>query len=42
MIVKKAQIITKDGKVSGKYSYWYNNKNLRDDTITSIDWKKCE
>ena len=33
---KKAQIIRRAGKVSSKYSNWYNN-NVNNDTIRSID-----
>ena len=33
----KALIIKRAGKVSGKYSDWYNIKNANDDTISSID-----
>ena len=33
---KKAQIIRRAGKVSRKYSNWYNN-NVNNDTISSID-----
>ena len=36
---QKAQIVKRAGKVSGKYSDWYNIKNVNDDTISSIDWK---
>ena len=39
---QKARIIKRAGKVSGKYSDWYNIKNLTDDTISSIDWKKVD
>ena len=34
---QKAQTIKKAGKVSHKYSDWYNSKNLNDDTISSSD-----
>ena len=34
---QKAQIIKRAGKVSGKYSDWYNIKNLNDDTISNTD-----
>ena len=36
---QKAQIVKRAGKVSGKYSDWYNIKNVNDDPISSIDWK---
>ena len=39
---QKAQIIKRAGKVSGKYSDWYNIKNVNDDTISSIDWKSVD
>ena len=39
---QKAQIIKRAGKVSGKYSDWYNIKNVNDDTISSIDWKSLD
>ena len=37
---QKAQIIKRAGKVSGKHSDWYNIKDINDDTISNIDWKK--
>ena len=33
---RKAQIVKRASKVSGKYSDWYNIKNLNDDTSSSI------
>ena len=39
---QKAQIIKTAGKVSRKYSDWYNIKNLTDDTISSTDWKSVD
>ena len=36
---QKAQIIKRAGKVSGKYSHWYNIKNINDNNINSTDWK---
>ena len=39
---QKAQIIKRAGKVSGKYSDWYNIKNINDDNISSIDWKSVD
>ena len=39
---QKGQIIRRTGKVSGKYSDWYNIKNLNDDTISSTDWKNVD
>ena len=39
---QKAQIIKRAGKVSGKYSDWYNIKNVNDDTLSSIDWKSVD
>ena len=40
---QNAQIIKRAGKVSGKYSNWYNIiKNLYDDGFTSIDWERVD
>ena len=37
-----AQIISRAGKTSGKYSNWYNIKKLSDNTLNSIDWKTID
>ena len=39
---QKAQVTERAGNVSGKYSDWYNIKNVNDDTISSIDWKSVD
>ena len=33
----KTQILSKAGKASGKYSSWFNVRNLDDDSISNID-----
>ena len=39
---QKTQIVKRAGKVSGKYSDWYNIKKVNDDTISGIDCEKME
>ena len=44
---RKAMIISQAGKASGKNKYWFNVKDLEDDTMKSVDfenirsWKNC-
>ena len=41
MIFRRLKLL-KGSKVSGKYSDWYNIKNVNDNTISSIDWKSVD
>ena len=36
---RKAMIISQTGKASGKNKYWFNVKDLKDDTIKSVDFE---
>ena len=38
----KAQIISRAGKTSGKYSDWFNTRNIDDNSISTIDWTTVE
>lgn len=40
--VSKSQILSRAGKVSGKYSNWFNIRDIENDTIASIDWQNVE
>ena len=40
--VSKSQILSRAGKVSGKYSNWFNIRDIVNDTIASIDWQNVE
>ena len=36
---RKAMIISRTGKASGKNKYWFNVKDLEDDTVKSVDFE---
>ena len=38
----RAQIISRAGKISGKYSDWFNMQDLDDGSISNIDWNSVE
>ena len=40
--VSKSQILSRASKVSGKYSNWFNIRNIDNNTIASIDWQNVE
>ena len=38
----RTQIISRAGKISGKYSDWFNMQDLDDGSISNIDWNSVE
>ena len=36
------QVISRGGKATGKYSSWYNVRNVTDDVVEPIDWNNVQ